>query len=124
MYYQNIIIIIACIFATNYVILCRNLYVPRESIDIYLVGHSKLIFPENSHCSGNLYRMHVRDYGRVMLLMSHARNHYQYLIRRIKKDGDFAVRCSISNPLLRNPSRDYWTEMKTIKKSIIYSKYS
>ena len=45
-------------------------------------------------------------------MMRHARNHYHYLIHRIMKNGDLAVRRSLSNTLLRDPSRDYWTEVK------------
>ena len=42
--------------------------------------------------------------------MRHTRNHYHHLIRGIKKNGDLAVRRSLSNALLRDPSRDYWTK--------------
>ena len=49
--------------------------------------------------------------------MRHTRNHYNYLIRRIKKNGDLAVRRSLSNALLCDPSRDYWTEVKKIHKN-------
>ena len=49
--------------------------------------------------------------------MRHTRNHYHYLICRIKKNGDLAVQCSLSNALLRDPSRDYWTEVKKINKN-------
>ena len=41
----------------------------KTSINIYLVGHRNVILLENSHYSGTLYRMHVRDHGRVRLLM-------------------------------------------------------
>ena len=47
-------------------------------------------------------------------MMRHTRNHYHYLIRGIKKNGDLAVRRSLSNALLRDPSRDYWTEVLKI----------
>ena len=50
-------------------------------------------------------------------MICHTRNHYHYLIRRIKKNGDLAVRCSLSNALLRDPFRDYWTEVKKIHKN-------
>ena len=50
-------------------------------------------------------------------VMRHARNHYHYLIRRIKKNGDLTVRRSLSNTLLRDSSRDYWTEEKKIHKN-------
>ena len=50
-------------------------------------------------------------------VMRHTRNHYHYLIRGIKKNGDLAVRRSLSNALLRDPSRDYWTEVKKIHKN-------
>ena len=36
------------------------------------------------------------------------------MIRGIKQNGDLAVRRSLSNSLLRDPSRDYWTEVKKI----------
>ena len=42
--------------------------------------------------------------------------YYYYLIRRIKKNGDLAVRRSHSNALMRDPSRDYWTEVNKIHK--------
>ena len=50
-------------------------------------------------------------------MMHHTRNHYHYLISGIKKNGDLAVRRSLSNALLRDPSRDYWTEVKKIHKN-------
>ena len=50
-------------------------------------------------------------------MMRHTRNYYHYLIRGIKKNGDLAVRRSLSNALLRNPSRDYRTEVKKIHKN-------
>ena len=50
-------------------------------------------------------------------VMRHTCNHYHYLIRGIKKNGDLAVRHSLSNALLRDPSRDYWTEVKKIHKN-------
>ena len=50
-------------------------------------------------------------------MMPHTRNHYYYLIRRIKKNGDLVVRRSLSNALLRDPSRDYWAEVKKIHKN-------
>ena len=55
--------------------------------------------------------------GDVADVMRHTRNHYHYLIRGIKKNGDLAVRRSLSNALLRDPSRDYWTEVKKIHKN-------
>ena len=39
------------------------------------------------------------------------------MIHRIKKNGDLSVRRSLSNALLRDPSRDYWTEVKKIHKN-------
>ena len=48
--------------------------------------------------------------------MRHTSNHYHYWIRGIKKNGDLAVRSSLSNALLRDPSRDFWTEVKKIHK--------
>ena len=50
-------------------------------------------------------------------MMCHTRNHYHYLIRGIKKNGDLAVRLSLSNALLRDPSRDYRTKVKKIHKN-------
>ena len=52
--------------------------------------------------------------------MGHAHNHYHYLICRIKKNGDLAVWRSLGNALIRNPSRDYWTEVKKINKNKSY----
>ena len=49
--------------------------------------------------------------GEVADVMRHTRNHYHYLIRGIKKNGDLAVRRSFRNAPLRDPSRDYWTEV-------------
>ena len=50
-------------------------------------------------------------------VMCHARNHYDYLIRRIKKNSDLVVRRSLANALLHDPTRDYWTEVKKIHKN-------
>ena len=47
-------------------------------------------------------------------MMRHTHNHYHYLIRGIKKNDDLAVRHSPHNALLRDPSRDHWTEVKKI----------
>ena len=58
-----------------------------------------------------------REGGDVTDMMRHARNHYNYLIRRIKKNGYLAVRSSLSNALLHDLSRDYWTEVKKIHKN-------
>ena len=55
--------------------------------------------------------------GEVADVMRHTRNHYHYLIRRIKKIGDLAVRRSLSNTRMRDPFRDYWTEEKKIHKN-------
>ena len=55
--------------------------------------------------------------GEVADVMRHARNRYHYLIRRIKKNSDLAVRRSLGNALLREPSRHYWTEVKKIHKN-------
>ena len=49
-------------------------------------------------------------------MMRHARNHYHYLIRRIKNNGDLGVRSSLRNSLLCERSCDYWTEVKKIHK--------
>ena len=38
------------------------------------------------------------------------------MIRGIKQNGDLAVRRPLSISLLRDPSRDYWTEVKKIHK--------
>ena len=89
-------------------ILLMRAYLPQTmpyrvvSINNFLVGHRNRILPENSHCFGTLYGMHVGDHGRVRL--RHTRYHYHYLIRRIKKNGDLAVRRSLGNALLRDPS--------------------
>ena len=49
----------------------------------------------------------MTDHRRVADVMRHAGNHYHYLIRRIKNNGDLAVRRSLNNALMRDPSRDY-----------------
>ena len=49
--------------------------------------------------------------------MRDAPNHYHYLSRRIKKNSDLAARCSLGNALLRDPTRDYWIEVKKIRKN-------
>ena len=46
----------------------------------------------NSHCFGTLYGMYVSDHGRGRLHIRHARNHYYYLIHRIKKNIDLTGR--------------------------------
>ena len=55
--------------------------------------------------------------GEVADVIRHTRNHYHYLIRGIKKNGELTVRRTLSNALLRDPSRDYWTEVKKIYKN-------
>ena len=55
--------------------------------------------------------------GEVADGMSHTRNHYHNLIRGIKMNGDLAVRHSLSNALMRDPSRDYCTEVKNLHKN-------
>ena len=55
--------------------------------------------------------------GEVADVMRHTRNRYHYLICRIKKNGDLAVRRSLSKALLRDPSRDYCVEVKNIHKN-------
>ena len=55
--------------------------------------------------------------GEVVDMMCHARNHFHYLISRIKKNSDIAVRHSLGNALLRDPSQDYWTGVKKIHKN-------
>ena len=57
------------------------------------------------------------DINNVIKYTYYTRNHYHYLIRGIKKNGDLAVRRSLSKSLLRDPSRDYWTEVKKIHKN-------
>ena len=49
--------------------------------------------------------------------MRHTRNHYHYLIRGIKKNGDLAVRRTLSKALLCDLSQDYKTEIKKIHKN-------
>ena len=47
--------------------------------------------------------------GEVANMMDHTRNHYNYLINKIKKNGDLVVRRSLNNALLHDTSRDHWT---------------
>ena len=58
--------------------------------------------------------------GEVADGMRHAQSHYHYLIRRIKKNVDLAVRRFLGNALLCDPSQDYWTELKKIHKNKSY----
>ena len=100
MFYQNIID--ARVFAINDAIPYRYFSMPQDKHNMYLVGHRNLILPENSHYSGILYGMHAG----------------------IKKNGELAVRRSLINTLLSDPSRDYWTEVKKIHrhKSLIQNR--
>ena len=45
-----------------------NLSMPPDKHKHYHIGHQNLILPENSHYSGTLYGMQVRDHGRVTSL--------------------------------------------------------
>ena len=61
--------------------------------------------------------------GEVADVIRHTRNHYHYLTDLISdswhqlKNGELTVRRTLSNALLRDPSRDYWTEVKKINKN-------
>ena len=112
-------IIDACVFDSKDAIPYINFAMPQDK-HTYLPGWTpELILLENNHYSGTSYGMHVRDHGmgEVAAVMRHTRNHYDYLISRIKKNGDLAVRRSISNALLPEPSLVYWTEVKKIHKN-------
>ena len=117
LFYQNIID--ACVFATNDAIPYRNLSMPRDKHK-----YSPGLTPElNFAREQSLFWHFIWDAcerpreGEGADVMRHARNHYQYLIRRIKKNGDLVVGYSLGNALLRDPTRDYWTEVKKIHKN-------
>ena len=110
-FYQNITD--ACVFATNDATPCRNLSKPRDKHIKHFPGWG----PElNLAREQSLFWHFIWDAcerpreGEVADVMRHAQNHYNYLIRRIKKKSELAVRRSLGNALLRDPTRDYWTE--------------
>ena len=111
MFYHNIID--ACVFATNDAIPCRNLSRPR-----YKYKHFPGWTPELNLAREQSLLWHFiwdacerpRE-GEVTDVMRHARIQYHYLIRRINKNSDLAIRRSLGNALLRDPTRDYWTEV-------------
>ena len=115
-FYKNIID--ECGFANNDAIPCRNLSMPRDKHK-HLPGWTPVL---NLAREQSLFWHFIWDAcerpreGEVADVMRHARNHYHYLIRRIKNNGDLAVRHSLSNALMCDPSRDYWTEVKKIHK--------
>ena len=117
MFYQNIID--ACVLATKDAIHYRNFSMPQDKHK-HLPGWT----PELNHAREQSLFWHFiwgayerpRE-GEVADVMRHTRNHYHYLIRGIKKNVDLIVRRSLSNALLRDPSRDYWTEVKNIQKN-------
>ena len=117
MFYHNNID--ACVFATNDVIPCRNLSRPQDN-HTYLPGSK----PELNLAREQSWSWHFiwdaferpRE-GEVADVMRHTRNHYHYLIRKFKKNGDLAVRRSLRNAVMRDPSRDYWTAVKKIHKN-------
>ena len=118
LFYQNIIE--ACVFATNDAIPCRNLSRPRDKHK-----HFPGWTPELNLAREQLLFWHFiwdacerpQEDEVADVILRHARNHYHYSIRRIKKNGDLAVRRSIGNALLCDPSRYYWTEVKKIHKN-------
>ena len=55
-------------------------------------------------------------------MLRYAQNTYTYLICRINKNGDLAVRRTLSNALMRDPPRDYRAEVKKIHKNKSYIK--
>ena len=116
MFYQNSID--ACVLATKDDLPYRNLSMPQDK-HTPLPGWT----PELNLAREQLLFWHFiwvacerpRE-GEVADVIRHTRNQYHYLIRGIKKNGDLAVRRSLSNALLRDTSRDYWTEIKKIHK--------
>ena len=111
-------VIDACVFATNDAIPCRNLSRPREKHKHFPGWTPELNFAREQ----SLFWHFIWDVcerpreGEVADVMRHARNHYHYFIRRIKKNSDLAVRRSLGNALLRDPTRDYWSDVKKIHK--------
>ena len=67
MFYQNIID--ACVLATKDAIPYRSFSKPQDKHTHLPDWTTELILLENSHYYGILYGLHVRDHGRVRLLM-------------------------------------------------------
>ena len=95
-FYQNIIDV--CVFATNDAIPCRNLFRLQDKHK-----HFPGWTPELNLAREQLLFWHFiwdacdrpRE-GEVVDVMRHTRNHYHYLIRRIKKNNDLTAWHSLS----------------------------
>ena len=95
LFYQNIID--ACVFATNGAIPCRNLsrqtdkhkHFPGWTPEMNLAREQSLFWHFIWDARERPQEVEVSD------MMRHARNHYHYLIRKIKNNNGIAVRCSL-----------------------------
>ena len=57
-------------------------------------------------------RPHV---GSVADCMRRTRASYHYAIRQVRKDENSIVKQRVAESLIRNPSRDFWAEIKKIR---------
>ena len=104
LFYKNVID--ACVISTNEAIPCRTLSRPRDKHKHFPGWTPEL----NLAREQSLFWHFIWDAcerpreGEVADVMRHARNHYHYLISRIKKNSDLAIRRSLGNALLRDPT--------------------
>jgi hypothetical protein len=47
--------------------------------------------------------------------MRHTRAAYHYSIRKVKRDEDILINERIANSILKNDTRDFWSEIKRIR---------